>query len=559
MHRLKMDELKWKVMKIWNNSEGGEKDKTDENGSPNVENGNGKLKGDKALSVSDFENEFARRYKASLDPKLYGFNFMYQLLQSMSDVLDMPPPPQLQSDGDTPFFSQLPAGTRSSKCSDSSPSGASANVNVNANTNTNTNTNASANVNVNANTNANANANANINANANTRTNSMNAIERKGYPRNLGTSTDVSNVKIAPINTNSMNSLMQRKDPIGANGSATVHMFSNGFMPTTPKYASVQLNNNTKFPIAMPPLPMYSGIIPQTSDMEAPWSTLESVWPFQSIPTQQSQQHQPQQQQVLLPSFSNLGTFSNRSLENFSTGMNKPPTNPTFDTLILYCIYNTYMYTYIIKTIVYVLPMFVYVRVYACIIQPPVKWKPIWNTRKALWLIFKQEYEFTLLHCSTALTCNTFPPRAIWSVACFAMLLFLFVCFVVCFSFLVFKLLDIDPQQVVQSKGIFCFYSFLFIIRDGSEGNRGVKKHLRDVMILVVASVEFFIQNYFYFIFRFLFVCLNWRVSLALIHVVITLATFNFGESISQCSLLYLLYFRSVFKKNVSAKKNQMT
>ncbi|ETO28294.1 hypothetical protein RFI_08840 [Reticulomyxa filosa] len=57
MHRLKMDELKWKILKIWNSSDSTQ-DGTDENNV--VSEGEEKVKEQKVLSLADFENEFAR-------------------------------------------------------------------------------------------------------------------------------------------------------------------------------------------------------------------------------------------------------------------------------------------------------------------------------------------------------------------------------------------------------------------------------------------------------------------------------------------------------------------
>ncbi|ETO33672.1 hypothetical protein RFI_03423 [Reticulomyxa filosa] len=85
MHRIPMKELKWKILKIFNSP-----DSTAKSGQENTSSDNEVDNKQKILSLTEFENEFARRYKAYLEPRLYGHRTVLELLQSMNDILCFP-------------------------------------------------------------------------------------------------------------------------------------------------------------------------------------------------------------------------------------------------------------------------------------------------------------------------------------------------------------------------------------------------------------------------------------------------------------------------------------
>jgi len=87
-------------------------------------------------------------------------------------------------------------------------------------------------------------------------------------------------------------------------------------MPMHSSYQTIPFMNNSGIPMTIP-MNMYSGnVLPQMSDADmSNLPMLENYLSLQSIPTEQ--------QQLFLPSLSNMGAFSNRSLGSQSPGASK--------------------------------------------------------------------------------------------------------------------------------------------------------------------------------------------------------------------------------------------
>ncbi|ETO09156.1 hypothetical protein RFI_28229 [Reticulomyxa filosa] len=93
MPRLRIDELKWKILQIFINETTNQVGPNNSNDNTDTNNNNNN---NKVLSLAEFENEFARRHKAYLDPQLYGYHSLYDLLLTLKDIL---------------YFSQTPLQT----------------------------------------------------------------------------------------------------------------------------------------------------------------------------------------------------------------------------------------------------------------------------------------------------------------------------------------------------------------------------------------------------------------------------------------------------------------
>ncbi|ETO26180.1 hypothetical protein RFI_10957, partial [Reticulomyxa filosa] len=145
MHQLRPEELKCKIMKIWNSEQ---EDKEDNNTTSAAES-DGTLITDKVPSLHDFENEFARRYKAYLDPTQYGLNSVRQLLDWLDGVSSFPVAQQDISiasshspvDSIPTNASIVPPGARTGANINLGTASASAIINANMNTNSAANTN----------------------------------------------------------------------------------------------------------------------------------------------------------------------------------------------------------------------------------------------------------------------------------------------------------------------------------------------------------------------------------------------------------------------------------
>jgi hypothetical protein len=276
MHRLTMEELKSKILKIWTDNDNLYDNADKRKG---ITEGGEKIREQRVLSLADFENEFARRYKAFLEPRLYGYHSVHELLQSMNDILCFPQV-HLQSSRPQPQGGYVvDPGTMPV-------------VNGNAINNTN---------NGEASTMFNTNYIRTIAPGAN----SPNTSNRNTLLQNstIGMDQTTGQIMNAPSNP-----LM--------NTSRGFPMQTFTCMPMHSNYQSIPFMGNSGIPMTMTPMSMFSGnVLPQLSDADmSNLPTLENYLSLQSIPTEQ---------QLFLPSMSNVGAFSNRSLGSQSPGASK--------------------------------------------------------------------------------------------------------------------------------------------------------------------------------------------------------------------------------------------
>jgi len=262
-----------------------------------IPEGGEKIREQKVLSLADFENEFARRYKAFLEPRLYGFHSVHELLQSMSDILCFPQV-HLQSRVQQQQGGLITDPSLAARVTGPMPtvSGGTA-------------------------SNANNPENSTI-----FNTNGIRTIIPGVNPNGMANrSTILPNSNFTGLNQTS--STMQPM-PIPSNSlmhnNRGVPMQTFTCMPMHSNYQPMSFMNNPGLPLTMQtmqtmqmPMSMYGTVLPQMSDadMSNPLPTLENFLSLQSIPTEQ--------QQMFLPSLSNLGAFSNRSLGSQSPGASK--------------------------------------------------------------------------------------------------------------------------------------------------------------------------------------------------------------------------------------------